>query len=84
MVLTKVARIKVQILVLPNVRIKIHEIPHVISRIKSLSFSSNIASLFSVMKDNSSVFFHLNLYMLWIKESEQSGNFETFDCSHEN
>ena len=48
-----------------------------------VSFSSNFASLFSVMKDNSSVFFHLNLFMLWAKGSDQSANPQTFDCSHE-
>ena len=35
-----------------------------------VSFSSNFASLFSVMKHNFSVLFHLNLYMLWIKGSK--------------
>ena len=33
-----------------------------------VSFYSNFASLFSVMKHNSPVVFHLNLYMLWSKE----------------
>ena len=33
-----------------------------------ISFSSNFASLFSVMRHNSSVFFHLNLCMFWRKE----------------
>ena len=32
------------------------------------SFSSDFASLFSVMRHNSSVPFHLNLYMLWTKK----------------
>ena len=49
-----------------------------------VSFSSNFASLFSVMRHNSSVLFHLNLYMLWTKEAHQSANFQTFNCSHEN
>ena len=48
------------------------------------SFSSNSASHFSVMRHNSSVLFHLNLCMLWTKGSDQSANFQTFDCSHEN
>ena len=38
-----------------------------------VSFSSNFASLFSVMKDNSSV--------LRTKGTNQSGNFENFECS---
>ena len=33
---------------------------------------------------NSSVLFHLNLQLLWTKVSDQSANFQTFDCSHEN
>ena len=49
-----------------------------------VSFSSNFASLFSVMRHNSSVLFHPNLYMLWSKEAHKRGNFQTFDCSHEN
>ena len=48
------------------------------------SFSSNFASLISVMRDNSSVLFHLKLYMLSTKETRQSANFRTFNCSHEN
>ena len=35
------------------------------------SFSSNFASLFNVMRHNSSVLFHLNLYMLWSEEAHQ-------------
>ena len=27
---------------------------------------------------------HLNLYMLWTKRAQQSANFQTFNCSHEN
>ena len=49
-----------------------------------VSFSSNFASLFSVMRHNSSVLFHLNLYMLWTKGAHQSANFQTFNYSHEN
>ena len=49
-----------------------------------VSFSSNDASLFRVMWHNSSVLFHLNLYMLWTKEAHQSANFETFDYLTEN
>ena len=39
-------------------------------------------SLFSVMKHNSSVLFHLKLYMLWTKRPDQSANFQTSNCSH--
>ena len=46
-----------------------------------VSFSSNFASLFSDMRLNSSLLFHLNLYMLWIKVAHQSANFQTFHCS---
>ena len=49
-----------------------------------VSFSSNFASLFSFMEQNSSVLFHLNLYMLCTKGSDQRANFQTFDYSHEN
>ena len=49
-----------------------------------VSFSSNFAFLFSVMKHNSSVLFHFNLYMLGTKEAHQNANFQTFDCSPEN
>ena len=49
-----------------------------------VSFSSNFASLFNVMRQNSFVRFPLNLYMLWTKGANQGANFQTFDCSHEN
>ena len=49
-----------------------------------VTFSSNFASLFCVMRRNSCVLFHLNLCMLWTKGSHQSVHFHTFDCSHEN
>ena len=47
------------------------------------SFSLTFASIFSVMRRKSSVFFHLNLYMLWRKASDQSAKFQTFDCLRE-
>ena len=37
-------------------------------------FSSNFASLDSVVRDNSSVLFHLKLYMLLTKGTHQSAN----------
>ena len=49
-----------------------------------VKFSSNFAPLFSVMRHNSSVFFHLNLCMLWTKGSDQIADFQTIDCLHEN
>ena len=49
-----------------------------------VSFSSNFASLFSVVRHNSSVLSHLNLCKLWTKGSGQSANFQTFDSSHKN
>ena len=46
--------------------------------------SSNFASFFIVMTHNSSVNFKLIHFLLWIKGSHQSSNFETFKCSGEN
>ena len=66
---------EVQMLWLATARIKIRKIPHVIFQQK-LRFSSNFASLFSVIRHNSSVLFHLNLYMLWRKAVHQSANLE--------
>ena len=40
-------------------------------------FSSNFPSLLSVMRYNSSVPFHLKLYMLWTKKAHQSVIFQT-------
>ena len=51
---------------------------------KRVSFPSNFTSLFIVMRHNSFVLSHLNLYMLWTKVAHQSANFQTFDCSHQN
>ena len=48
-----------------------------------VSFSLNFASLFSVMRDNSSVFSQLKLYMTWTKRVHQSAKFQTFNCSLE-
>ena len=49
-----------------------------------VSFSTNVASFFSVMRQNSSVPFHLKLYVLWTKGAYQKANFQTYDCSNEN
>ena len=48
-----------------------------------VSFSSKFASLFSFMRQNSSLPFHLDLYMLWTKRANQSANFQAFNCSNE-
>ena len=49
-----------------------------------VTYSSNFASLFRVMRHNSSVLFNLNLYMRWTKGAHHSANFQTFNCSHKN
>ena len=46
-----------------------------------VNFTLNFASLFSLMRNNSSVLFELRLYMIWTKEAHQSTKFQTFDCS---
>ena len=47
--------------------------------------SSNFPSFFIVMThNNSSLNFKLIHFLLWIKESHQRPNFETFKCSGEN
>ena len=52
--------------------------------IQKVNSSSNFASFFIVMADNSSVDFKLILFQLWITGSHQNPNFETFKCSGEN
>ena len=46
--------------------------------------SSNFASFFIVMTQNSSVNFKLILFLLWIEGSPQNPSFETIKCSSEN
>ena len=47
-----------------------------------VSFSLNFASLFNVMRDNSSVLSWLKLYMIFTKGAHQSAKFqENFNCS---
>ena len=48
-----------------------------------VSFSLNFASLFNVMRDNSSVHFYVKLYMIWTKWIHQSAIFQTSDCPYE-
>ena len=49
-----------------------------------VSFSPTFASLFSIMRHNSFVPFHLNLCIPWTKGSDQSANFQTSEYSYEN
>ena len=51
---------------------------------RQVNSSSSFASFFIVMTHNSCVDFRLILFLLWIKGSHQSPNFETFKCSGEN
>ena len=46
--------------------------------------SSNFRSFFVAMKHNSSVNFKHIHFLLWIKRSHQSPDFDTFECSGEN
>ena len=46
--------------------------------------SSNLASFFIVVTNNSPVSFKLKYFQLWTKESHQTPNFETYRCSGEN
>ena len=43
-------------------------------------FSSNFASIFSIIVHNPSVIFHLKNYTLWSKGAHESANFETLEC----
>ena len=58
-------------------QVKIHQSPHVNS-------SFNFASFFTVIANNNPGNFKLINFQLWTKESYQSPNFETFNCSGEN
>ena len=51
---------------------------------QQINSPSNFASFFLVMTKNSPVNYKLIHFLLWIKESHQSPNFETFKCSGEN
>ena len=55
---------------LPSAQFKLFQIPLAILKRQVVS-SPNFVSLFSVMKDNSSVLFHLKLYMLSTKGTHQ-------------
>ena len=69
--------IKVLIFRLSTACIKINQIPHAIFGTKSLFFSL-FASLFSVMRHNSSMLFRLKLYTVWTKGVHQRANFRLF------
>ena len=51
---------------------------------RHFSSSSNFASFFIIMTHNYYVNFKLMDFLLWVKGSHQSTNFETFECSGEN
>ena len=48
---------------------------------RQVNSSSNFASLLTFMTQKSSVNFKLIHFLLWIKGSHQSPNYETFECS---
>ena len=66
-----------QISGLATAHIKINQIPHVIFGTKSQFFFKLHIVLFSVMRHNASVLFHLNIYMLWTNRFNQSASFLT-------
>ena len=76
-------RLKLYMLDLPLLALKFTKFLMSFSETR-VSFSSDLASLFSVMRYNSSVLFHLNILMLWTNGPNQSTNFRTFNCLHEN
>ena len=47
-----------------------------------VSFPLKFGSLFSVMRDSSSVPFKMNLYMIWPKGAHQGAKLETFLTAH--
>ena len=70
--------IKVQIFRLSSARIKIHQILYV-----NFETTSQLLFKFCIIL-HSSVNFKLIHFLLWIKESHQSPNFKTFECSGKN
>ena len=60
---------------------QICQIPHVSFEVNSFS---NFKSFVIVVTHNSPVSFKPTYFLLWIKKSHQSPNFETFECSSEN
>ena len=51
---------------------------------RPVSSSSIFVSFFIVMTHNSTVNLKLTHFLIWTKESYQSSNFDTFECSDEN
>ena len=51
---------------------------------QQVNSSWNFASFFIVTTQNSPVNFKVIRFLIWIKESNESPNFETFECSGEN
>ena len=81
--LVKRSQLKCKFLRHLNIRIKICQI--VVSILKRhVSSSSNLASFFIVMTQNSSVNFKLIHFLLWIKGFHQKPNLEFVRCSSEN
>ena len=62
--------------------LSLHELKLMSSFKQKVNFSLNFGSLFSVMRNNSSVLFQLKLYMIWTKGAHQSEKFQAFDCLH--
>ena len=69
---------------LSSALVKICQIPHVIFGSISQFFFSNFASIFSVMKDNSSVFFSSEIIYFGQKQPIKVQIFGTFDCLGQN
>ena len=65
-----------------SARVKFCEIPHANLKLQ-VNFSWNFAWFFIVMAHNSSVSFKIMHFLLWKKGSNQSPNFDTFECSGE-
>ena len=70
---------KVEIFKISSTRVKIRQIPHVNFEL-TVNYSSSFASFFIVMTHNSPVNFKLIRFILWIKGSNQSCNFETLSA----
>ena len=79
MLLRKVAP-KVQTFRLVIAHIKNQQISHITFGSKSQFFFK----FCTPFRHNSSVLFHIILYMPSTEEAHQSANFQTFDCSDEN
>ena len=62
-----------------SVWVKVRQTVMSISKRQVIS-SSNFASFFIVLMNNSSVNFNLIYFLLWIKGSHQRPNFKTFEC----